>query len=61
MAKYTRHDPRNKKDGRNKSKANGNDFVKKIRLTDDQREIHRYKGNKLEWIVTDEEEDEEVY
>lgn len=54
MAKYTRFDPRNKKNGRNKSKIVGNDFKKKIRMAEDHKEVHRYKGTKINWIVVDE-------
>lgn len=57
MAKYTRFDPRNKKNGRNKSKTLGNDFKKKIRMTEDHKDVHRYKGNKIEWILPIDEED----
>lgn len=63
MAKYTRFDPRNKKNGRNKSKVHGNEFKKKIRMAEDNKNVHRYKGTKLEWVVydeTDQDQDTEV-
>lgn len=59
MAKYTRFDPRNKKNGRNKSKIQNNEFKKKIRMAEDNKDVHRYKGTKLEWIVTNDVDDEE--
>lgn len=61
MAKYTRFDPRNKKNGRNKSKTLGNDFKKKIRMAEDHKDVHRYKGTKINWILPDDvEEDNSV-
>lgn len=52
MAKYTRFDPRNKKNGRNKTRSLGKDF--KIRDAENSKNIHKYKGTKLEWVVMDE-------
>jgi hypothetical protein len=52
MAKYTRFDPRNKKNGRNKIRSLGKDF--KIRDTENSKNIHKYKGTKLEWVIVDE-------
>jgi len=52
MAKYTRFDPRNKKNGRNKTRSLGKDF--KIRDAENSKNIHKYKGTKLEWVIVDE-------
>lgn len=49
MAKYTRFDPRNKKNGRNKTRSLGKDF--KIRDAENSRDVHKYKGTKISWIV----------
>jgi len=54
MAKFTRFDPRNKKNGRNKSKTLNGEFKKKIRMAEEHRDVHRYKGTKINWIVVDE-------
>tara|TARA_R110000868_G_scaffold380538_2_gene646557 strand:- start:931 stop:1128 length:198 start_codon:yes stop_codon:yes gene_type:complete len=51
MAKFTRFDPRNKKRGRNKSKTLENEFKKKIRMTEDHRPVHRYRGAKINSVV----------
>ena len=56
MAKYTRFDPRNKKNGRNKTRSLGKDF--KIRDAENSKNIHKYKGTKLEWVVMDEVEED---
>lgn len=52
MAKYTRFDPRNKKNGRNKIRSLGKDS--KIRDTEPSKNIHKYKGTKARFIVVDE-------
>jgi hypothetical protein len=49
MAKYTRFDPRNKNKGRNKTRSLGKDF--KIRDAENTKNIHKYKGTKINWIV----------
>lgn len=64
MAKYTRFDPRNKKNGRNKTRSLGKDF--KIRDAENSRDVHKYKGTKINWIVdetveVDEDTDAQVY
>ena len=56
MAKYTRFDPRNKKNGRNKTRSLGKDF--KIRDAENSKNIHKYKGTKLKWVVMDEVEED---
>jgi hypothetical protein len=52
MAKYSRYDPRNKKNGRNKFRSLGKDV--RIRDADDTKQIHKYKGTQLEWVIVDE-------
>ena len=49
MAKYTRFDPRNKNKGRNKNRSLGKDF--KIRDAESAKDVHKYKGTKINWIV----------
>lgn len=56
MAKYTRFDPRNKKNGRNKTRSLGKDF--KIRDAENSKNTHKYKGTKLEWVIMDEVEED---
>ena len=52
MAKYTRFDPRNKNKGRNKNRSLGKDF--KIRDAESAKDVHKYKGTKINWIVSEE-------
>ena len=52
MAKYTRFDPRNRKYGRNKDRSLKKDI--RIRDADDTKQIHKYKGTQLEWVIVDE-------
>ena len=58
MAKYTRFDPRNKKNGRNKTRSLGKDF--RIREVDDHKVKHQAF---LREVVYDayEEDDEVLY
>lgn len=56
MAKYTRFDPRNRKFGRNKNQSLKKDI--RIRDADDTKEIHKYKGTQIDWVVMDEVEEE---
>lgn len=61
MAKYSRYDPRNKKNGRNKTRSLGKDV--RIRTTENYKDVHKYKGTQLEWVTMDEvgdDTDEEV-
>lgn len=59
MSKYSRYDPRNKNKDRNKKLSLTRDV--RIRAVDDYKDIHRYKGTKLDWIVTDDKkEDTEI-
>lgn len=52
MAKYSRYDPRNKKNGRNKFRSLGKDV--RIRDAEDYKNVHRYKGTQLDWVIMDE-------
>ena len=49
MAKYSRFDPRNRKYGRNKSRSLEKEL--KIRDAETTKNIHKYKGTKINWIV----------
>ena len=52
MTKYSRYDPRNKKNGRNKTRSLGKDV--RIRDAENYKDVHRYKGTQLEWVIMDE-------
>lgn len=55
MAKYGRYDPRNKKKDRNKSRS----INKELRIRDqDEHYEHKFKGQKIEWVILDELEEE---
>ena len=56
MAKYARFDPRNRKYGRHKNQSLKKDI--RIRDADDTKEIHKYKGTQINWVVVDEVEEE---
>jgi hypothetical protein len=59
MSKYSRYDPRNKNKDRNKKRSLAKDV--RIRDADDYKDIHRYKGAKLDWVVIyDKKEDTEI-
>ena len=52
MAKYSRFDPRNKNKGRNKIRSLKKDV--RIRDAENYKDIHKYKGTLLEWVIVDE-------
>lgn len=52
MAKYTRFDPRNKNKGRNKYRSLSKDV--RIRDAENYKNIHKYKGTHVEWVIVDE-------
>tara|TARA_R110001632_G_scaffold108573_1_gene218520 strand:- start:883 stop:1074 length:192 start_codon:yes stop_codon:yes gene_type:complete len=52
MAKYSRFDPRNKNKGRNKYRSLSKDV--RIRGAEDCKDVHKYKGTQLEWVIVDE-------
>ena len=58
MAKFTRYDPRNRKNGRNKDRSLKRDI--RIRDVEEHKNTTRFRANQIDWVSDKEGEEEDA-